>query len=85
MVSETVTVPFTQNDKLTKADIELNLSSRIISSERSDAMHAVANDRAIDTGLWKVGDEHAADMAGKGDKAHNLLRKSEFDKYVSSQ
>lgn len=64
---------------LAQADTDFHLSTRNISAERSAAMHASAQTRAAEKGLWKVGNQHAADMAGMGSRNYNLLTRDEFN------
>lgn len=44
---------------------------------RSDAMHLAAQARSNETGVWKIGERHREDMAGK-DAAYNLVSEEAF-------
>jgi len=50
-----------------------------LSQDRSAAMHAAANNRSTELGVWKVGDAHAGHMTGMNPKTYNLVRRAAFN------
>jgi hypothetical protein len=61
------------------ADKKFGITGRNVSNERSVEMHAAASAQRHLRGLWKIGNQHAADLDKYWFKKYNLLTQAEFN------